>query len=422
VSCKKDDDKTNPNAPVIDTMVPLSGPKGTLVTLTGKNFSDNINNVSAYVNGKLADVIAVSSTTIEFEVPPNAGDGPVTIAVNGDGASGPEFDFDYTITVSIFSGTSMLPGLVNGPASTAQFKTPRGMAIDNNNNIYVADEQNNCIRRVSSSGSVITFAGSGIAGYQDGIGTSAQFKHPYDIAFDSINQFFYVADKDNHCIRKISMSGNVVTVAGIPGTVGYVDAPGSSARFSSPTGVAVTNELERIFVADGGNHCIRKIDNLSVVTTVAGTQTSGNLDGSGASAQFSMPYEIAADQSGNLYVTDISNHNVRRMDQSGNVNTIAGAGFPGFADGNGTSAIFNRPCGIIEADGILLVCDAFNHKLRKIESNDEVTTLAGSTSGFSNGVGSQVKFYQPGGIVRDSYGIFYIADTGNNSIRKIIID
>jgi DNA-binding beta-propeller fold protein YncE len=273
---------------------------------------------------------------------------------------------------------------------------------------------NHCIRKITTGGSVTTFAGTGAAGFMDGAANVARFRHPYDIVFDPINEFFYVADRDNHCIRKISMMGNVTTVAGVPGAPGFVNAPGLSARFVQPTGVAVTGELEQIYVADAGNHCIRKIDNLSIVTTFAGSVSAGNIDGSPTSAKFNSPLDVAWDTAGYLIVTDIVNHNIRRISENGAVTTIGGTGAPGYFDGPGC---------VVSQNNERFICDAMNHRLRKIEPGGEVITLAGDgNSGALNGPGMQSRFNRPGGIVRDSNGNLFISDTGNHAIRKVIIE
>ncbi len=421
--CKKDDDPVTVAEPEITSMQPASGPRGTIVTLTGNNFSDDITRVSVYVNGKLSDVISATTTTIDFEVPSNAGDGVVTISINGNGASGPVFDFIYTVTVSMFSGSSMVPGFVNGTPAMAQFNSPRGMAIDNLNNLYVADELNHCIRKITTGGSVTTFAGTGNAGHQDGAYNVARFNHPYDIVFDPIQEYFYVADRDNHCIRKISMLGDVITIAGIPGIPGYVDAPGLSARFLQPTGITVEGEPEKIFIADAGNHCIRKLDNFSIVTTLAGSSSVGNIDGTGASAKFNSPLDITWDTAGFFVVTDIANHNVRRLSENGTVTTIGGAGAPGYLDGPGWQSLFNTPGCVVSQNNESFICDAMNNRLRKIETSGEVITLAGDgNAGAINGAGMQSRFNQPAGIIRDSYGNLYISDRANHAIRKVTLE
>ncbi|HMT29864.1 MAG TPA: hypothetical protein PKD91_11345, partial [Bacteroidia bacterium] len=276
------------------------------------------------INGKNAIITSVSATMIVVNVAANTGTGYVVVEANGEGTTGPVFNYIYTVSVSTYTGFSGTAGLTDGDASIAQFHSPRGLAIDNQDNIYVADELNHCIRKVSPGGTVTTFAGSGIAGFADGDPGVARFKNPYDVAVDPINGYFYVADKLNHCVRRLSLSGYVTTAAGIPGTAGYVDAPGGSARFNNPTSVTVKGEIGDVFVADAANHCIRKIDNTDIVTTFAGSSTPGQLDGSGTSARFTYPTDISFDSTGAFYVADRDNHNIRKISVTGTVSTVAG--------------------------------------------------------------------------------------------------
>ncbi len=422
--CRKDKLSTTINPPVITGMLPISGPKGTVVTLTGINFSSILSEVGVYVNGKYADVIEATLTTIKFIVPPRAGTGQVLVVIDGSGGAGPEFNFIYTITVSNFSGTSTIPGLINGAPNTARFNAPAGLAIDQNDNLYVADALNHCIRKITPSGNVSTFAGNGIAGYQDGSSATARFNEPVDIAYDEINGNFYVADKENHCIRKINLAGDVFTVAGLPGIAGYVDAPGLSARLNSPVGIAVEGEQVNVYIADAGNHCIRKLDDVGVMTTFAGSAATGSQDGVGGAAKFNSPFDITWDTTGFLYVTDIVNNNIRRITKSTQeVFTAAGTGIPGYQDGIPTQALFNSPAGIISENNTSILCDALNNRVRMISYGDIVSTLAGDGgAGFLNGNGAAAKFDKPGGIIRDAYGDYFITDTGNNSVRKINVE
>jgi len=231
-ACKKDDYNNGPsnnppvNNPVILGINPTSGPKGTNVTIVGSNFTDNIQEAAVFINGKQAIITYVSKNSIHFIVPPKSGSGLVGIVVNGKAVSGPLFEYEYTVTISAVAGQPGIAGFADGNFSAAKFNSPRGITIDAQGNIYVADELNHRIRRVSPGGSVATFAGMGTAGFQNGAPGVARFNSPYDIDVDAINGFFYVADKLNHCIRRLSLAGDVTVAAGIPGIPGYVDAAG----------------------------------------------------------------------------------------------------------------------------------------------------------------------------------------------------
>jgi len=423
-ACKDDDDNSTPAVkPIITSASPLTGIKGTEVTVMGSNFSNDPIKVSVRINGKSALLTFASETMLKFIVPAKAGTGNIVVVANGEGTTGPLFNFIYTVSVSTYVGFSGSSGYVDGDVSVARFNYPRGLAIDAQDNIYVADELNHCIRRISMGGSVATFAGSGISGHADGAPGLAKFKNPYDVAVDEINGYYYVADKGNHCIRTMSLSGYVTTLAGIPATIGYVDAPGGTARFNNPTSIAVEGELANIYVTDAGNHCVRKIDITNVVTTFAGSNVQGQLDGNGTAARFNYPMGITLDSAGFLYLTDKDNHNIRRISLGGTVITIAGTGAAGWVDGQGTIAQFNNPSGVFAEKGNLFVCDFSNHLIRNVSPGKLVSTVAGDgTIGFGDGPGVQAKFKYPADMVINSEGDYFVSDAGNHSIRKIVID
>ena len=182
--------------------------------------------------------------------------------------------------------------------------------MDGSGNLYVADASNNRIRLITTNGTVSTFAGSGTAALIDGTGTAASFYYPYGIAIDAAGNL-YVADERNNAIRKITSSGVVTTLAG-SGSVGSADGTGAAASFSNPTGVAV-DSAGNIYVTDVGNNEIRKITPAAVVTTVAGSAKSGFADGTGAAAEFEYPYGLSIDPKGNIYVSDQGNEKIRKI-------------------------------------------------------------------------------------------------------------
>lgn len=423
-ACKDDSDDSTPAVkPIITSASPLTGIKGTEVTVMGSNFSSDPLKVSVRINGKTALLTFASESMLKFIVPAKAGTGNIVVVANGASTTGPLFNFIYTVSVSTYVGFSGTSGHVDGDVSVAKFNYPRGLAIDAQDNIYVADELNHCIRRISTGGTVVTFAGSGISGHADGDPGLAKFKNPYDVAVDEINGYYYVADKGNHCVRTISLSGYVTTLAGVPATIGYVDAPGASARFNNPTSLAVEGELANIYVTDAGNHCVRKIDFTNVVTTFVGSNVSGQLDGNGAAARFNYPMGITLDSAGFLYLTDKDNHNIRRISLGGSVITIAGMGTAGWVDGPGTIAQFDNPSGVYAEKGNLFVCDFFNNRIRNVSPGKVVTTIAGDGSiGFGDGSGDQAKFKYPADMIINSEGDYFVSDAGNHSIRKIVID
>jgi sugar lactone lactonase YvrE len=256
-------------------------------------------------------------------------------------------------------------GSANGPAASAGFYFPRSMAVAADGSIIVADTSNHRIRRIAPNGTVTTLAGTGSAGDANGPATSATFFFPSSVAVAADGSII-VADTDNHRIRRIATDGTVTTVAG-SNTSGFVDGPAASAKFSAPYGVAVAADGS-IVVADLGNHRIRRIATDGTVSTVAGSGASGWQDGPAASAQFSLPRGVAVAADGSIIVADTSNHRIRRIATDGTVTTIAGGNTSGLNDGTGAIAAFNAPNGVaVAADGSIIVADTGNHRIRRID-------------------------------------------------------
>jgi sugar lactone lactonase YvrE len=320
------------------------------------------------------------------------------------------------IQVSTLAGSSI--GYADGTGTAARFSVPYGVATDANGNVYVADQNNHRIRKITPAGVVTTLAGSGSAGFADGTGTTASFNYPSGVATDA-NGNVFVADLENHRIRKITPAGVVTTLAG-SGIIGNTNATGTAASFNYPNGIA-TDATGNIYVADEGNHRIRKITSSGVVTSLAGNGISGFTDGPGESAQFHNPNGVATDAIGNVYVADYVNHRIRKITSGGVVSTLAGNGTDGFANGIGTSASFNYPTGVAtDAVGNVYVADYLNHRIRKITPAGVVTTYAGSgISGNNNGAGTTATFSGPTGVAIDGSGNFYVVDRFNYRIRKI---
>lgn len=316
------------------------------------------------------------------------------------------------------SAGSTTAGSNDGTGSTASFNTPRGVAVDSSGNVYVADSSNNEIRKITSAGVVTTLAGSTTPGSSDGTGSAASFNAPTRIAVDSSGNV-YVADQGNHEIRKITPAGVVTTLAGST-TAGSTNGTGSGASFYYPIGIAVDSS-GNVYVGDSSNNEIRKITPAGVVTTIAGSTTAGSNNGIGSAASFNSPRGLAIDLSGNLYVADAYNNQIRKITPAGVVTTFAGSTTAGSSDGTGSTATFNLPVDVaIDSNGSLYVADANNNEIRKITPAGVVTTIAGSTIvGSTNGNGAAASFNSPRGLAVDSNGNVYVADTNNNQIRKI---
>ena len=323
--------------------------------------------------------------------------------------------------VSTVAGTSPTAGSTDGTTTTALFNAPSSIAVDSANNLYVADTANNTVRKISAAGTVSTLAGlAERSSSVDGNGTAARFEEPYAIATDGT--YVYVADHTDHSIRKIAADGTVTTLAGKAGSYGSADGTGAAARFKAPTSIAV-DSAGTVYVADNGNSTVRKITAAGVVTTLAGTAGSkGNLDATGAAARFSAPSGVAVDKDGNVFVVDSEASTLRKITAVGVVTTLAGnANSNGFINGTGTAARFAVPFDVaVDQDGNLYITDRNNHAIRKVTASGVVTTLAGSGSpGYANGSGSAAMFTFPSGITVDGAGVVYVADTDNQVIRKI---
>jgi hypothetical protein len=404
-------------------------------------------------------------------------------------------------TISVLAGTSGSSGNVNGTGSAARFNEPRGIAVDTNGDIYVGDSANSIIRKITPAGLVTTASGPG-HNFQDGFFSSARFNTPKQMAF-AANRDLFIADQDNGRIRKLSggyvstagmlefptgvtadeaggafavslfgirhvTGGNTNSFVGLGETGGYADGTGSAARFKGPYD-ADTDSLGNVYVADANNCTIRKITPAGVVTTYAGTPGQcTSIDGIASVARISGSlYGVDMDDNGNLYIAEGWSHLIRKVAPDGTVTTIAGtANQSGHVNAVGSAARFNVPYDVVVAPtGDLYVADAYNQVIRKIAPDGTVTTLAGSPgqSGTVNGTGAAARFYFPSsityaggelfvtqptvagvrrvtlsgevtsvtdlcgggawsipwGITADAAGTLYVSDFGNASVRKI---
>jgi sugar lactone lactonase YvrE len=340
---------------------------------------------------------------------------------------------DAGIFVTTLAGSGDA-GYAEGHGSLAEFATPYGVALDGSGNVYVADSMNYRIRKIDASGNVTTIAGNGVSGWVDGFGGAdggAELYRPYGTAVDAMGNV-YVADAD-HRIRRIDSSGNVTTLAGNGGP-GFADGTGGAhgtAMFRQPEGVAATAS-GIVYVADFGNHRIRMIDTSGNVTTLAGNGHLGWADGTGGpdgGAEFDFPSGVAVDSSGAIYVADRDNNRVRKIDGSGMVTTLAGNGLSGYADGtggpNGTAEL-NYPSGIaVDPSGVVYVADEGNDSIRRIDTSGNVTTVAGHGNyAFVDGLGGVMgtaAFASPFGVAVDALGRVYVGDSGNNRIRLVMM-
>jgi sugar lactone lactonase YvrE len=316
-----------------------------------------------------------------------------------------------------------------GLASTAQISNVAGLATDGKGNLYFVDNQR--IRKIDSNGIISTVAGNGIAGFagDGGPAISASFSFPSGIALDAAGNL-YVADTYNHCIRRVASDGTVKTVAGNPNfsslTPSGDGGPATSASLALPYGVAI-DAAGNLYISDKGQRRIRKVSAAGIMTTSAG-DGSANFAGDGGQATqaaFDFPADVKLDDAGNLYIADAYGHRVRRIAPNGIVTTIAGNGTPGFSGDGGlaTKAQLNTPVAVaVDGKGNVYVSDQNNVRVRKVTPDGVITTYAGGGNGpFGSGDGGTAlaaSFYA-GGISLDPAGNLYVADSGGNRIRKI---
>ena len=301
-----------------------------------------------------------------------------------------------------------------------------GLTVDNAatpTKLVIANADNQTLQTLTLSNSAVAvLAGTAnTAGTVDGTGTAAKFNGPFGITLSGTD--YYVADYNNHAIRKVTSAGVVSTLAGSAGSSGSTNGTGSAARFYTPKGLV--SDGTNLFVTDTSNQLIRKvvIGTGATTTLAGGAGTSGTTDATGTSARFNAPFGIAFDTT-DLFVTDTGSHTIRKVTTGGVVTTLAGtAGTSGTTDATGTAARFNTPSGLVSDGTNLFVADSGNHTIRKIViSSGVVTTLAGTagTSGSADGTGAAARFNLPIGLTIDNAGNLYVSDQNYTKIRKIV--
>ena len=307
-----------------------------------------------------------------------------------------------------------------GLATSAQLNNPTGVALDAAGNIYIADFYNGRIRKVDTHGIITTVAGDG------GPTTEAQFYGATRLAVDAAGNI-YVADRYNNRIRRVDTSGIITTVAG-NGSPGYAGdgGPALEAELNSPTGVAI-DASGNLYIADSFNYRLRRVDTRGTITTMAGNGTLSYAGDGGPAigAELNDPAGMALDFSGNLYFADSHNYRICRVDTCGTISTVAGNGSRGYAGDGGpaTAAELSDPAGIaLDADFNLYIADSTNSRIRKVDRDGNITTVAGDGTIGNTGDGgpaTTARLFWPAGVAVDHAGNFYIADTGNNRIRKV---
>jgi len=369
---------------------------------------------SKHLVGPMRSLLALALMVIPVLVmgvlSPSAADTPVAIIQTAAG-----------------NGTSAFSG-DNGAAAKASLSEPFGVAVDAVGNLYIADTSNHRIRKVDTSGMITTVAGNGTEGFSGdgGPATSATLNTPIGVAVDTAGNL-YIADAFNNRVRKVNAKGVIATVAGNGDARFSGDrVAATSASLSAPFGVAV-DTAGNVYIADTSNHRVRKVDTSGMITTVAGNRTESFFGDGGAAtlASLNFPTGVTVDRADNLFITDQSNHRIRKVNAAGVITTVAGNGNAGFSGDHAaaTSASLNLPVGTaVDAAGTLYIADTSNHRIRKVGADGMVTTVAGNGIGGFSGDGSaasRATLNSPGGVAVDPAGNLYIADSFNNRIRKL---
>ena len=324
--------------------------------------------------------------------------------------------------LSSWAGSSGSPGSADGGATQARFYAPMGLGGTAAGRLLLADSGNHLLREIDpAAATASTLAGQfGFSASVEGDRLAARFEDPYAAAVDAAGRLF-VADASDHALRVITPDGRSQLLAGLPGRYGWADGTAEQARFFKPLGIALGADGS-LYVADSGNHRIRRVAPDGRTTTVAGTGQRGHRDGAAANAQFSEPSGVAVAADGSVYVADFGSHVLRRIAPDGQVSTVAGsAGQGGFVDGAlGVNRLRSPVDLALDAGGNLVVLDRSNHAVRVLAANGQLRTLAGSgAAGFADGQGTAARFQFPSGLAVDAAGTVYVADTDNQRLRRI---
>jgi hypothetical protein len=401
----------------ITSLRPAHGPFGTIDTIIGKGFDKIPVLDSVLLNGKKLTLISRTPEQVIVKIPEMAGTGPIDIWYEGKVIHGPVFNYDSTLFVTTLAGSSREAGAIDGQGSDARFNNPQGIAVDGSGNVYVADMHTNAIRKITEQGTVTTLAGAlgQMGAHVDGKGTAARFGAPAGLAIGP-DGFLYVGDHYNYRVRKVSLSGDVTTLAGVTWNTGplsgQIDGNASIATFNAPYGVTVDSK-GNVYVADLYNHKVRKITPAGMVSTLAGGgyYHSGHQDGPTATALFQNTYHVAADPFGNIYATEAEGYNyIRKISPDGMVSTVFGPKYP-----EGSDYLFSG--GVLATDKAGNLFFSIPEGILKRTPDGRIIRYAVGGIGEVDGPANVATYRSIQGIAIDSSNNLYITD--NNRIRKI---
>ncbi len=410
-------DPQDPGNPVkqvtITSVSPDSGESTGSITITGTGFNTRASGNEVRLGTLMATVKTASATQLVIELPLGIEPGfhVITVTANNKIAVKTNGYYVKGWLINTIAGTGDF-GSINGPGSSATFINPQGIIADRVGNFYLADGHR--IRKINAQGEVSTYAGRGIKGSDNGSATVASFNFPTAIAIDN-NGNLYVADQSNHLIRKISTTGNVTTIAG-SGAAGHTNGTGTAASFDMPYGIVVDPAGTTLYVGDYNNSIIRKIELSTLnVTDFAGNGSSTSEDGVGAAAGIPKPGGLYLDNNGNLYVTERGGGKIRKITPSASVSTIGG---------NLSTTSMPSHLVTDEQQNIYVVFKAMNLIKRITPTGFESTIFGDPISGDATGPARQAAFLFPEGIalVKSANGSlsFYICDAGNRKIKRIL--
>jgi sugar lactone lactonase YvrE len=381
-----------------------------LTVLVPPTITSQPSNQTAAVSTAVTFSVGVSGTgPFTYQWTYNQRDLPVTLITTIAGTNGSGYSGD------------------GGAATNARLNEPAGLALDGAGSVFIADQKNERIRKINAAGIITTVAGNGNLGYSgNGLAaTNSPLSSPAGVAVDAEDNLF-IADSNNQRVRTVTFN-IMLSIAG-DGVGGYSGDGGAAynAKLYLPSGVAVDAD-GNIYIADTDNHCIRKVDINDTITTVAGTGKKGFSGDGGAATNASLflPGAVAVDGAGNLFIADTGNERIRKVDANGIITTVAGKGSQGYNGDGGaaTNATFGNPAGVaVDTSGNFYVADTYNDRIRKVNSNGIITTVAGhGTAGFGGdgGAATNALLAQPAGVAVDGHGNLFIAETGNSRIREV---